>query len=109
MSVSNSKWWLDDLTEVCVQFQLDLSCLADGELDDQAAGRAIAHLDGCSTCNEFFEDTRMQARALRDLSNPETLAGQFRTLVGVQVTDEFETIDLVSKLPHVSQARALDF
>ena len=98
MSVSDSKWWLDDLTAVCVQFQLDLSCLADGELDGDAAGRAIAHLDGCSICNDFFEDTRMQARALRDLSNPETLAGQYRTLVGAQLDDEFETIDLVAKL-----------
>lgn len=98
MSISDSKWWLDDLTEVCVQFQMDLSCLADGELDESAAGRAIAHLEGCSVCSEFFEDTRVQARALIDLSSPETLAGQYRTLVGVPIEDEFETIDLVSKL-----------
>ncbi len=98
MSASDSKWWLDDLTEVCVQFQMDLSCLADGELDESAAGRAIAHLDGCSICNEFFEDTRNQARALRDLSSPETLARQYSTLVGVGLGDDFETIEQVSKL-----------
>jgi len=98
MSVSDAKWWLDDLTEVCVQFQMDLSRPADGELDESAAGRAIAHLDGCSICNEFFEDTRNQARALRDLSSPETLARQYSTLVGVGLGDDFETIDLVSKL-----------
>jgi tetratricopeptide (TPR) repeat protein len=98
MSISDSKWWLDDLTEVCVQFQMDLSCLADKELEDDAARRAIAHLESCSTCKEFFDDTRTQARALRDLSNPEALAGQFRMLVGFQDDDDFETIDMVSKL-----------
>ena len=82
MSLSSSKWWVEDLTDVCVQFQLDLSCLVDGELDEVAAGRAIGHLEGCSVCREFFEDTRNQVRAHRDLGDPEAIAARYSTLLG---------------------------
>ena len=32
MNPHGTAWWVDDLSEVCAQFQLDLSCLVDGEL-----------------------------------------------------------------------------
>ena len=95
---SSSKWWVEDLTEVCVQFQLDLSCLVDGELDEVAAGRAIAHLEECSLCRGFFEDTRSQVRAHRDLANPEELVERYSMLLGAEVDREVETIELVHKL-----------
>ena len=53
MSAKSSEWWVDDLQDVCVQFQLDLSCLVDGELDEVAAAHAIAHLEDCSVCRSL--------------------------------------------------------
>jgi len=101
MSLSNTQWWVDDLTEVCVQFQLDLSCLVDGELDEVAAGRAIGHLEGCSVCREFFEDTRDQVRAHRDLGDPEAIAARYSTLLGAQIDRDIETIEMVHRLATV--------
>ena len=75
MSAKSSEWWVDDLQDVCVQFQLDLSCLVDGELDEVAAAHAIAHLEDCSVCSSFFEDARAQVRAHRDLADTDDLDG----------------------------------
>ncbi len=97
MSPSNSAWWVDDLTDVCVPFQVDLSCLVDGELDDAAAGRAIAHLEGCASCREFFEDARQQVRAHRELADPEALLSKVTALLG-SPSGEVERIELVQKL-----------
>jgi len=98
MNSSNAKWWIDDLTDVCVQFQLDLSCLVDGELDEVAAGRAIAHLEECSVCAEFFEDTRSQLQAHRQLADPESLADRYSQLLGINPLANVEDIELVDKL-----------
>ena len=62
MSSPSAEWWVDDLQDVCIQFQLDLSCLVDGELDEVAGGRAIAHLEECASCSTFFNDARSQIR-----------------------------------------------
>ena len=98
MSAKSTKWWVDDLHDVCVEFQLDLSCLVDGELDEPAAGRAIAHLEGCPLCRDFFDDVRQQVRAHRELANPGPLLDQYSTLLGKAIEDEVETIDLVQRL-----------
>ena len=98
MNSSSSPWWLEDLTEVCVQFQLDLSCLADGELDEAASGRAIAHLEECSSCAAFFDDTRNQLEAHRQLADPASLADRYSTLLGANPTQDVETIELVHRL-----------
>ena len=34
-----------DTTEICSAFQLDLSRLVDGDIDELAAGRALVHLE----------------------------------------------------------------
>ena len=65
MKSQGMEWWVDDLAEVCVRFQLDLSCLVDGELDEVAGASAIAHLEDCATCQMFFDDARAQGRAHR--------------------------------------------
>src|SRR5687768_15461714 len=49
--------WDQDLTAVCESFQLDLSCLVDGELDQEAAHRAMLHLESCGDCKSFFDET----------------------------------------------------
>ncbi len=94
---SNSGWWVEDLADVCLQFQVDLSCLVDGELDEAAAGRAIAHLEGCEPCRDFFEDARRQVRAHRDLADSEELLRKVTALLGAP-SDEVETIELVQRL-----------
>jgi tetratricopeptide (TPR) repeat protein len=98
MSPNSTQWWTDDLTEVCVRFQIDLSCLLDDELDDAAAARAIAHLEECSVCSGFFADARQQVKAHRQLADPDALVASYSTLLGSSVEKEIETIELVSKL-----------
>ena len=96
--IPTTAWWVDDLTDTCVQFQMDLSCLVDGELEEVSAGRAIAHLEECQVCSEFFEDTRSQVAAHRDLANPEFLISRYSSLLGASVEREVEAIELVHKL-----------
>ncbi len=109
MSSPSAEWWIDDLQDVCVQFQLDLSCLVDGELDEVAGGRAIAHLEECSSCSSFFDDTRSQIRAHRELSDPEALLANYSALLGQDLAgglaggmeDQLEKIDLVHRLSKI--------
>lgn len=104
MSSVNAGWWVDDLKEVCVQFQLDLSCLVDRELDDAAARRAIAHLEECTACRSFFDDIRAQVRAHRQLVDPESLVTQFSHLVGLighGHEQEIESLELVHRLASI--------
>jgi tetratricopeptide (TPR) repeat protein len=97
MSPHETDWWVDDLAEVCIQFQLDLSCLVDGELDEVAGANAIAHLEDCTTCRAFFEDAQMQVRAHRELANPDGLLARFGALLGPQ-TKGLEAAGLVQRL-----------
>ena len=103
MSSPSAEWWIDDLQDVCVQFQLDLSCLVDGELDEVAGGRAIAHLEECESCSAFFDDTRNQIRAHRELSDPEALLANYSALLGTEMEDQL--YDLLFK--HVSNTFAV--
>ena len=94
----NDKWWMAGVAEICANFQVDLSCLVDGELDEAAATRAVAHLETCSSCSEFFEDTRLQVKAHRDMSDPGRLAERYALLLGEEHDDEFEAQELVHRL-----------
>lgn len=89
--------WSEGLTETCDHFQLDLSCLVDGELDEAAASRAVAHIETCQGCREFFEDVRMQVGMHLDLSNPQALLER----LGGLLAGEIESADLVRKLSGV--------
>jgi tetratricopeptide (TPR) repeat protein len=97
MSPDGSTPWVDDLADVCVPFQVDLSCLIDGELDDVAARRAIAHLEGCASCREFFDDARRQVRAHRELADPSRLLDKVTALLG-SASSEVERIEPVERL-----------
>lgn len=101
MNPHGTEWWVDDLEEVCVQFQLDLSCLVDGELDEVAGANAIAHLEECEACRSFFDDARTQVRAHRELSDPEGLLARYSTLVGGKLGHGLEAVDLVHRLATV--------
>lgn len=98
MKPQATDWWVDDLAEVCVQFQLDLSCLVDGELDEVPAAHAIAHLEECSVCRSFFDDAREQVRAHRELADPDGLLARFSTLLGTHAEADLESCALVQRL-----------
>jgi len=100
-SQQSSPWWIEDLTEDCVQFQLDLSCLVDKELDEVAAVRSIAHLEDCAVCRDFFDDIREQVRAHNELSDTDGLVARYSALVGSGLDGEVEAIELVDKLSSV--------
>jgi tetratricopeptide (TPR) repeat protein len=92
--------WNEGSSAVCESFQLDLSCLLDRELDSEAAGRAVVHMEACTACREFFEDTRSQIRIHRDLAEPDRLFARVAMLTGASNlgVDAIEGIDLVHRL-----------
>jgi len=101
MNPQGTDWWVDDLEDVCVQFQLDLSCLIDGELDEVAGASAIAHLEDCATCRMFFDDARAQVRAHRELADPEGLLARYSALLGARGAADLESAGLVQRLATV--------
>ena len=104
MSFANSEeskgtaWYVEDLSAEFVQFQIDVSCMVDGELDQAGSARTIAHLEGCSHCREFFEDVRLQVRCHRDLADPDALVERYTNLVGDSSANEVESTELVQRL-----------
>ncbi len=51
----------------CLQIQIDLSAMLDGELDASLVRRVLVHSDACPSCRAFLEGIRLQARANLDL------------------------------------------
>jgi len=103
-----------EAANLCNHFQLDLSCLIDGELEEQSAARAMLHLEDCSCCRDFFEDTREQVRMHRDMADPDRLFARIAMLTGSngigvngigvngqELTEEARGIELVHKLATV--------
>ena len=94
----DSKGYIECAPEVCVNFQVDLSCLVDVELDEGAAGRAVMHMEACDCCRGFFEDTRAQLKLHRDMSDPDRLFARFAILTGEEMAAQSEGISLVHRL-----------
>ncbi len=93
--------WSEGLDEVCSNFQLDISCLLDNELDQGAAGRAMVHMEACGCCRAFFEDTRLQVQMNRDMADPTRLFARIAMLTGrpsSAAASAAENIDLVHRL-----------
>ena len=92
--------WSEGLDEVCSNFQLDISCLLDNELDQGAAGRAMIHMEACGCCRSFFEDTRLQVQMNRDMTDPARLFARVAMLTGGRASgaSAAEAIDLVHRL-----------
>ncbi len=91
-------WWNEGLAEVCEPFQVDISCLVDGELDEAAATRAMLHLEDCTTCRTFFDDTRQCMRLHLDATDPDRLIARISSLTGGDFTKEAEAIEHVHRL-----------
>lgn len=96
-----SEWWSSEAADVCEAFQLDLSCLVDGELDERAAGGALLHLESCETCRAFFDDTRQCMRLHLDATDPERLLARISSLTGRELAGNATAIELVHKLATV--------
>ncbi|MCE9593115.1 MAG: hypothetical protein K8S98_02880 [Planctomycetes bacterium] len=90
--------WTEDMADLCSHFQLDLSCLVDGELDESAAGRAMLHLESCEDCRRFFEDTRQCMRMHLDMADPDRLMARMATLTGADLVEQARGIELVHRL-----------
>ena len=54
-------------TDPCMQIQIDLSAMLDGELDQSSVRRVLVHADVCPPCSVFLQGIRSQARAHLDL------------------------------------------
>lgn len=93
-----TEWSTGDAADVCELFQLDLSCLVDGELDEPAAARALVHLETCGMCREFFDDTRRCLRMHRDVADPQRLLARITSLTGADIAGHADGIELVHKL-----------
>ena len=97
----NSTFWTEVTPEVCLDFQADLSALVDGELEDEAATRAIAHLEICAGCHDFLDDTRSMVAMHRDISNPDALLMRFSALTGQEIMEQAESAKLAHRLATV--------
>ena len=85
----------------CSELQLQLSMLVDGELSEQAAGRAIAELESCPACREFFDSIRGQVRLHRELHDTDSLSLQYAELIGEAVPLDLETRQAVHRLAEI--------
>lgn len=55
----------------CLQIQVDLSAMLDGELDPASVRRVMVHSDVCGSCRTFLNGIRQQARLHRALAASE--------------------------------------
>ncbi|MBK8097076.1 MAG: tetratricopeptide repeat protein [Planctomycetes bacterium] len=58
-------------SDPCLQIQVDLSAMLDGELDAPSVRRVMVHSDVCAQCRGFLESIRTQARLHRCLDASE--------------------------------------
>ncbi len=71
----------------CLQIQVDLSAMLDGELEAAGVRRVMVHSDVCDSCRQFLEGIRAQVRLHRKLA-----AVQADTVAGGPVAGEPPTV-----------------
>ncbi len=91
-------WIGGNAADLCEHFQLDLSCLLDGELDEHASARALVHLEACAPCRSFFDDSRRCLRLHLDVADPQRLLAHVTGLTGQEIASGASAIELVHKL-----------
>lgn len=62
-------------SDPCLQIQVDLSAMLDGELDAASVRRVLVHSDACGGCRAFLDGIRLQVRLHRDGERIEREAG----------------------------------
>ncbi|MEO6596357.1 MAG: tetratricopeptide repeat protein [Planctomycetota bacterium] len=58
----------------CLQIQVDLSAMLDGELDPPHVRRVMVHSDVCRSCREFLDGIRSQVQLHRHVADTSVLA-----------------------------------
>ena len=58
----------DDEPSLCLQIQIDLSAMIDGELDAAGVRRVTSHVDACGACRAFHDGILRQAGLHRRLA-----------------------------------------
>ncbi len=58
---------IETVENPCLQIEVDLSAMIDGELDAASVRRVMVHSDVCPSCNAFMDGIRVQARAHQNL------------------------------------------
>jgi tetratricopeptide (TPR) repeat protein len=66
---------LERSDDPCLQIQVDLSAMLDGELDAPSVRRVMVHGDVCKQCRSFLEGIRQQARLHRASSEAMAASG----------------------------------
>ncbi len=74
--------WMDGLTEGQIALQYNLSCLADGELDESTAAQALVKIESDEECRTFFEDIQRCARMHRDVMEPGRISARIAMMAG---------------------------
>lgn len=74
--------WMEGLTEGQLALQYELSCLADGELDEAAAAQLLIKIEADEESRSFFEDVQRFARMHRDVADPHRISARIAMLAG---------------------------
>ncbi|HKX45531.1 MAG TPA: hypothetical protein VJP77_02420 [Planctomycetota bacterium] len=90
----------ESVAGACGHLQVELSCLADGELHEAEAARAIAQLETCGDCRSFFDGVREQVRLHREADDAVALSRRFEELTGALPPD-LEARQLVHRLASI--------
>lgn len=93
-----TEWKGGNAADLCEHFQLDLSCLLDGELEESASARALLHLEACTPCRAFFDESRRCLRLHLDVADPARLLAHVTGLTGLELAGGATAIELVHKL-----------
>jgi tetratricopeptide (TPR) repeat protein len=88
--------------DLCIPFQVDLSCMVDRELEDGGAvRRAVVHLEVCARCRRFFEAIEGQVRLHRELADPDRLLGGIAAAGGADLFARFALRESLRRLAAV--------
>ena len=79
------------LNQAQLELQQDLSCLADGELDESLAVSVMFKLESDDEAAAFFEDLTRCAKMHRDMTDPERLMARMAMMTGASdITTDLE-------------------
>ena len=88
-SASHHSWPLsgDGDHDLCLEIQVDLSAMIDGELDPAGVRRATVHSDDCRDCRAFLDGVRQQTALHQRLAA--AASAERKADAGPAVSDQF--------------------
>ncbi|MHC4262429.1 MAG: zf-HC2 domain-containing protein [Planctomycetota bacterium] len=87
--------------DACTELQFRLSLLIDGELSEESAARAIAEIESCPACRDFFDAIRGQVRLNRELHDASALRDHYADLIGAPALFDMEARQAVHRLAEI--------